>query len=132
MTLIMLIIPKTFSPSAPFRVPRTAWSEDRSVRNGSRICNFFWSGPRTRTEPLGPGPIGFGPWIPGSFNCACLPFIPSLGGAINFCSPKHSFDYFALANLAQFIKKTDRPIMCLQILVARVLKSVKFFLAVSN
>ena len=23
------------------------------------------SGPRTKTEPLGPGPTGFGPWIPG-------------------------------------------------------------------
>ena len=23
-------------------------------------------GPRTRTEPLGPRPTGFGPWIPGS------------------------------------------------------------------
>ena len=32
------------------------------------------SGPRTRTKPLGPGPIGFGPWIPGreyTFAFAC-------------------------------------------------------------
>ena len=37
------------------------------VRAGTGFLKFFrfWSGPRTRTESLGPGPIGFGPWIPG-------------------------------------------------------------------
>ena len=41
----------------------------------SEICKLDWfdylftwpwsrSGPRTRTDPLGSGPIGFGPWIP--------------------------------------------------------------------
>ena len=35
--------------SDELRVPRSAWSEDRSVRNAPRICNFFrsWSGPRS-------------------------------------------------------------------------------------
>ena len=35
----------------------------------SEIFKFLFvlvrSGPRTRTEPLGRGPTGFGPWIPG-------------------------------------------------------------------
>ena len=34
---------------------------------------FFWFGTRTRTEPLGLGPTGFVPWIPGfeSFEFCC-------------------------------------------------------------
>ena len=48
------------------RDPRTARSRDRQVRIGPRFSKFCWSGPRTRTEPFGSGPTGFGPWIPGT------------------------------------------------------------------
>ena len=44
------------------RDPRPARKKDRS--DSVRDLEFCWSGPRTRTEPFGPGPTGFGPWIP--------------------------------------------------------------------
>ena len=34
------------------------------VRFGPDFVKFYWSQVRTRTEPLGPGPTGFGPWNP--------------------------------------------------------------------
>ena len=56
---------RNFSRSGPvpifenFLGPGPSWS---------RISGIFpvlvRSVPRTRTEPLGPGPIGFGPWVP--------------------------------------------------------------------
>ena len=54
----------------PIRDLRTARSEDRSVRLGPRFSKFCWSWSgsvrdfRKKTEPLGPVPIGFSPWIP--------------------------------------------------------------------
>ena len=32
------------------------------------VLVLVWSGPKTRTEPLGLEPTGFGPWVPGSWN----------------------------------------------------------------
>ena len=47
----------------------------------SQVSKFFlvlvlkifrsWSGRKTRTEPLGPRPTGFGPWIPDQFYGIC-------------------------------------------------------------
>ena len=54
-------------------------STDRSVETGPRFSNFCrsWTRSGTRTEPLGPGPTGLGPWIPavnmidGVFSLVC-------------------------------------------------------------
>ena len=56
-----------------FAGPGPIWPEISNfvlvlVRSGPRILFIFQalvgSDPKTRTEPLGPGPIGFDPWIP--------------------------------------------------------------------
>ena len=56
---------------ATIRDPQTARFGDRLVRDFKiiLILDFYffwsWSGPRTRIEPLGSEPTGFGPLIPG-------------------------------------------------------------------